>query len=85
MLQFIQNQMKTDKFEIKNLPIGKLILFFKKEKFEIQSIEIAIGKQEQKIIGIVLEEEAHHIDEVLVSSIFNKTQNENVVKIDHII
>lgn len=80
-------QTKSDengKFEIKNLPIGKLTLIFKKEKFEVKSVEIAIGKQEQKIVEVELEEEAHHIDEVLVSSIFNKTQNENVVKIDHI-
>ena len=71
-------------FEIKNLPIGKLILVFKKDKFEIKSESISIGNQEQKILDIILEEEEHHIDEILVSSIFNKTQNENVVKIDHI-
>ena len=71
-------------FEIKNLPIGKLMLVFKKEKFEIKSEAIFIGNQEQKILDIILEEEEHHIDEILVSSVFNKTQNENVVKIDHI-
>lgn len=71
-------------FEIKNLPIGKLILVFKKDKFEIKSEPISIGNQEQKILDIILEAEEHHIDEILVSSLFNKTQNENVVKIDHI-
>ena len=71
-------------FEIKNLPIGKWTLIFKKEKFEIKSEQISIGKEEQKILEIILEEEHHHIDEILVSSVFNKTQNENVVKIDHI-
>ncbi len=71
-------------FEIKNLPIGKWTLIFKKEKFEIKSEVISIGNQEQKILDIVLEEEQHHIDEILISSVFNKTQNENVVKIDHI-
>jgi iron complex outermembrane receptor protein len=71
-------------FEIKNLPIGKLILVFKKDKFEIKSEAISIGNQEQKILDIILENEEHHIDEILVSSVFNKTQNENVVKIDHI-
>jgi iron complex outermembrane receptor protein len=71
-------------FEIKNLPIGKLILAFKKDKFEIKSEPISIGNLEQKILDIILEAEEHHIDEILVSSLFNKTQNENVVKIDHI-
>lgn len=71
-------------FEIKNLPIGKWTLIFKKDKFEIKSEAISIGKEEQKILDVILEDEQHHIDEILVSSVFNKTQNENVVKIDHI-
>lgn len=75
---------ENGQFEIKNLPIGKWTLIFKKEKFEIKSEEISIGKQEQKTLDIILEEEHHHIDEILISSVFNKTQNENVVKIDHI-
>jgi iron complex outermembrane receptor protein len=75
---------ENGQFEIKNLPIGKWTLIFKKEKFEIKSEAIFIGNQEQKILDIILEEEEHHIDEILVSSVFNKTQNENVVKIDHI-
>ena len=75
---------KDGQFEIKNLPIGKRTLIFKKDKFEIKSVQISIGNQEQKILDIILEEEEHHIDEILVSSLFNKTQNENVVKIDHI-
>lgn len=75
---------ENGQFEIKNLPIGKWTLIFKKDKFEIKSEVISIGNQEQKILDIILEEEQHHIDEILVSSVFNKTQNENVVKIDHI-
>lgn len=75
---------ENGQFEIKNLPIGKRTLIFKKDKFEIKSEQISIGNQEQKILDIILEEEEHHIDEILVSSLFNKTQNENVVKIDHI-
>ena len=75
---------ENGQFEIKNLPIGKRTLIFKKDKFEIKSVQISIRNQEQKILDIILEEEDHHIDEILVSSLFNKTQNENVVKIDHI-
>ena len=75
---------ENGQFEIKNLPIGKRTLIFKKDKFEIKSEQISIGNQEQKILDIILEEEEHHIDEILVSSLFNKTQNENVVKINHI-
>ena len=75
---------ENGQFEIKNLPIGKWTLIFQKDKFEIKSEQISIGNQEQKILDIILEEDQHHIDEILVSSVFNTTQNENVVKIDHI-
>jgi iron complex outermembrane receptor protein len=71
-------------FKITNLPIGKLTLIFKKAKFEIKSQQISIGNQDQIKLDIVLEKEDHHIDEILISSVFNTTQNENVVKIDHI-
>ena len=71
-------------FEIKNLPIGKRTLIFKKAKFEIKSQQISIGNQDKINLDIVLEKEDHHIDEILISSVFNTTQNENVVKIDHI-
>lgn len=71
-------------FKITNLPIGKLTLIFKKAKFEIKSQQISIGNQDQINLDIVLEKEVHHIDEILISSVFNTTQNENVVKIDHI-
>lgn len=71
-------------FQITNLPIGKLTLIFKKAKFEIKSQQISIGNQDQIKLDIVLEKEDHHIDEILISSVFNTTQNENVVKIDHI-
>ena len=75
---------ENGQFEIRNLPLGKWTLIFKKEKFEIHSEVISIGKNEQKTLDIILEEEEHHIDEILISSVFNKTQNENVVKIDHV-
>lgn len=75
---------EVGQFEIKNLPIGKRTLIFKKEKFEIKSQTILIEKLAQINLEIVLEKEDHHIDEILISSVFNTTQNENVVKIDHI-
>lgn len=75
---------EAGQFEIKNLPIGKRTLIFKKEKFEIKSQTILIEKLAQINLDIVLEKEVHHIDEILISSVFNTTQNENVVKIDHI-
>lgn len=73
------------KFEITNLPQGKNLLIFNKEGYEIYNLEIDIEKKEiQNIDEIILEKEVHHIDEIMVSTIFNKTQKENIIKIDHI-
>ena len=38
---------EVGRFEIKNLPIGKRTLIFKKAKFEIKSQQISIGNQDQ--------------------------------------
>jgi iron complex outermembrane receptor protein len=61
---------KDGQFEIKSLPIGKRTLIFKKEKFEIKSQTILIEKLAQINLDIVLEKEVHHIDEILISSVF---------------
>ncbi|CCG54390.1 Probable TonB-dependent outer membrane hemin receptor precursor PhuR [Flavobacterium indicum GPTSA100-9 = DSM 17447] len=72
-------------FELKNLPIGKLTLIIEKEGFELKSETVQIRTNETKTIEIILEDHNHHIDEVIVSTVFNKTQKENVMKVDHLV
>lgn len=72
-------------FKVKNIPIGKWTLIFKKDKFEVRSETVIITKDENKTIEIILNSQNHHIDEVIVSTVFNKTQKENVMKVDHLV
>ena len=72
-------------FNVKNIPIGKWTLIFKKDKFEVRSETVIITKDENKTIEIILNSQNHHIDEVIVSTVFNKTQKENVMKVDHLV
>lgn len=71
-------------FLLTNVPVGTCTLLIEKEGFEIKSETFQITVNENKKVEITLQTHAHHIDEVLVSSVFNKTQKENVMKIDHL-
>ncbi|MEY2701403.1 MAG: putative TonB-dependent outer rane hemin receptor precursor PhuR [Bacteroidota bacterium] len=71
-------------FLLTNVPVGTCTLLFEKEGFELKSETFQMKVNENKKIEITLQTHAHHIDEVLVSSVFNKTQKENVMKIDHL-
>lgn len=72
-------------FTLKDLPVGKLNLIIEKEGFEIKSEILQMAKHESKTIEILLEIHNHPIDEVIVSTVFNKTQKENVMKVDHLV
>lgn len=71
-------------FLLTNVPVGTCTLLFEKEGFELKSETFQLAVNENKKVEITLQTHAHHIDEVLVSSVFNKTQKENVMKIDHL-
>ena len=71
-------------FLLTNVSVGTCILLIEKEGFEIKSETFQLAVNENKKVEITLQTHAHHIDEVLVSSVFNKTQKENVMKIDHL-
>lgn len=71
-------------FLLTNVPVGTCTLLFEKEGFELKSETFHLAVNENKKVEITLQAHAHHIDEVLVSSVFNKTQKENVMKIDHL-
>ena len=65
-----------------NLPSGTFKIVFSFIVFETQTKTISVIQNEQKI-DIVLEETMHQMDEVIVSTAFNKVQSQNVMKVDH--
>lgn len=71
-------------FLLKNIPVGACILWVEKEGFELKSELFQLAVNENKKVEIILKTQAHHIDEILISTVFNKTQKENVMKVDHL-
>ncbi|RXR18948.1 TonB-dependent receptor [Flavobacterium amnicola] len=69
-------------YSITNLPSGNFTISFSHPNFDTQSSVIAINKE--IVLDITLEEEhTHHIEEVILSTKFNKVQSQNVMKVEH--
>lgn len=71
-------------FLLKNIPVGACTLWIEKEGFELKSEQFQIAFNENKKVEIILKTQAHHIDELLISTVFNKTQKENIMKVDYL-
>lgn len=69
-------------YNLKNLPNGNFKLSFKYVGYQNQTKDIEI-KQKEITIDVVLTEEFHQIDEVVISTAFNKLQSQNVMKVEH--
>ena len=69
-------------YEIRNLPISTIQVTFSYIGFSTQTEFIKI--QEATVLNIKLVGNAHQMDEVVVSSLFNRLQSENVMKVDYV-
>ncbi len=69
-------------FTIKNIPNGKHLFIFSFMGFETQQKNLTFFN-ENKYIKIRLYETVFHIDEIIVSTPFNKLQSQNVMKVEH--
>lgn len=73
---------QNGKYVLSNLPNGNFKIIFKHIGFETVSKDLKI-KEKETIIDVVLQEETHQMDEVIVSTAFNKLQSQNVMKVEH--
>ena len=69
-------------FELKDIPKGKIEIAFYLLGYENQIVTQNII-QTETIINAVLKEKEQHLEEVVVSSIFNKAQSQTVMKVEH--
>ena len=76
------NTNENGNFSLTNLPNGNLKLSFVYLGFETQYKIINI-KQKETNLNIQLKETAFQMDEVIVSTAFNKLQSQNVMKVEH--
>ena len=72
---------ENGKYSLKNLPNGKVKISFSFIGFETQT-KIIEFNSENKTLDISLKESIFTIDEVIISTPFNKLQSENVMKVE---
>jgi iron complex outermembrane receptor protein len=68
-------------YTLKNLPLGQLKITFTFTGYQIENREMAISGDSH--LDVALEENIHQMDEVIVSTPFNKLQSQNVMKVEH--
>ncbi|MFV8464097.1 TonB-dependent receptor [Flavobacterium sp. LB1P62] len=73
---------ENGKYSFTNLPNGNLKLTFTFVGFGTQNKTIT-GLQKENTLNVILEETIFQMDEVIVSTAFNKIQSQNVMKVEH--
>ena len=73
---------ESGKYVLTNLPKGNFKIVFSMIGYATQSIVVSLSDTEI-IQNIALEESVVHMDEVIVSTVFNKLQSQNVMKVEH--
>ena len=67
-------------FKLKNLPNKSIKLVVSYLGFKTKSVNI---NKDTKTLNIVLEASETHLDEIVISTPFNKLQSQNVMKVEH--
>ncbi|MBC7524512.1 MAG: TonB-dependent receptor, partial [Flavobacterium sp.] len=70
------------KYQLINLPNGNFKIIFSHIGFATQSKDFS-SKEKTNTINVTLAETAHQMDEVIISTVFNKLQSQNVMKVEH--
>ncbi|WP_162126983.1 TonB-dependent receptor [Flavobacterium phycosphaerae] len=70
------------KYALTNLPNGTFTVLFSAMGYATKSIPTTLSEKEI-ILNVTLEENIIHMDEVIVSTAFNKLQSQNVMKVEH--
>lgn len=70
------------KFNINNLPTANIKIVFSFVGYVTQNKTINL-KEKETFINLILEQTAFQMDEIIVSTAFNKLQSQNVMKVEH--
>ena len=73
---------ENGKYVLNNLPKGNFKIIFSMIGYGTQIVSTRILDKEITL-NISLEESVTHMDEVIVSTVFNKLQSQNVMKVEH--
>ncbi|HMI06926.1 MAG TPA: TonB-dependent receptor [Flavobacterium sp.] len=70
------------KYAFSNLPAGNIAIIFSFMGYATENRTVNIH-QPQTTLDFVLQESIHQMDEVIVSTAFNRLQSQNVMKVEH--
>ena len=70
------------KYTLSNLPNGSFKISFSSVGFATQTLSISFSGKEITQ-NVALQDNIVHMDEVIVSTVFNKLQSQNVMKVEH--
>lgn len=73
---------KDGKYELNNLPNGEIQILYNYLGFK-ETVEFINLNDNNQEVNIILEKDIFTIDEVLISTPFNKLQSDNVMKVEH--
>ncbi|MGG7036263.1 MAG: TonB-dependent receptor domain-containing protein [Flavobacterium sp.] len=69
------------KYRLSNLPNGRFTIVFSSVGYATFKKQITFSEKEM-MLDIILEENITHMDEVIISTAFNKLQSQNVMKVE---
>ncbi len=67
---------------LKNIPLAKVKITFSYTGYKTVTRELDLSKK-QNIVNIKMQESVFEMDEVIISTAFNKLQKDNVMKVNH--
>lgn len=82
----LHKETKSDElgnYQFNNLPSGNFTIIFSHPEFDAVTSSITLNTSEVIHDVTLSEEHSHHIDEVIVSTVFNKIQSQNVMKVEN--
>ncbi|CAM3741313.1 TonB-dependent receptor [Flavobacterium saliperosum S13] len=69
-------------YTFNNLPNGNFSITFSSIGYANKTLIITLNQKETRL-NTLLEETSTHMDEVIISTVFNKLQSQNVMKVEH--
>ncbi|MCG2610183.1 TonB-dependent receptor [Flavobacterium sp. SM15] len=69
-------------FTFENLADGDFSVTFSSIGYANKTVTVALN-QKETTVTVILEETSTHMDELIVSTVFNKLQSQNVMKVEH--
>ncbi len=69
-------------YSLNNLPKGNFTIIFSSIGYATKSVTATLTNKETPL-DVVLEDNIIHMDEVIISTVFNKLQSQNVIKVEH--